>query len=86
MIINTDIKDFCDTYLSNIKDGIINDNVAFELCKSHKDTMGYSIPLLKLDAEDMKYLYNKYAKRYIEEMENTLNEIKQSYLKLKESL
>lgn len=38
--------------------------------------------MMKLDAEDLKYLYNKYSKKIIDEMEENIQKIKNEYKKI----
>ncbi len=36
-------------------------------------------PLFILDSEDLEYLYNKYSKKVVEELEQNIKELKQDY-------
>lgn len=85
----TEAIDFCKKYKQNLynKEFLKKDNLSF-LDKMDKNVVEFYITIrenyqasliLKLDKEDLEYLYKKYSKKAQEELEQNIQELKEKY-------
>lgn len=88
----TETIDFCKKYKENLhnKEFLKNDNSSF-FEEMDKDVVDFYITskkksrynseafILKLDEEDLEWLYKKYSKKAEEELQENINELKEKY-------
>lgn len=82
-----EVKNFVEAYLDRKESNKDFESISFHIHKHIKVGCGFvsnksEYHILKLDDEDINYLYKKYYSKLEEEMNNNLQEIKERYNKI----